>query len=512
MQTNVLEYLEKTARIYPDKIAYTDATYGITFKQVSERAKAIGTFLADKGICKEPVAVCMKKSPEVFAAFLGVVYSGCYYIPMDVDTSFHRIESIFEAVKPNAVICDDVMREILGELTVKINIYNYDDVVKTPINTAKLDEIRSNAIDLDPVYSVFTSGSTGVPKGVLCSHRSVIDYADNISQVLKFDNETVFGNQAPLTVDVSLKDIYPTIKCGATTHFIPKSLFSFPLKLMEYVIEHKINTLNWVGSVLATVSACGTFDEIIPEQLRLVNNGGEIFPMAQFLKWKAALPETVFSNTYGPTEITGTACYYIAEREFSPDELLPIGRAYPNSAVFLLDENNQPAKAGELGEICVKGASLALGYWGDFDKTKQAFTQNPLNTVYPELMYRTGDFGRYNEHGELVFVSRKDNQIKHMGHRIELGEIDAVVSKVAGVQSVCCVYVKASDRLILYYTGETQNDDIMEYIEKKLPRYMKPYKTIHLDEMPLGTSGKIDRKSLTEKAETETGKRKRSNK
>ena len=509
MQINVLEYLEKTVEKYPDKVAFTDGTYGLTFKEVSQRAKAVGTFVAGKVKQNNPVTVCMKKSPETIAAMFGAVYGGCYYIPMDVDTSIHRIEIILETVKPEIIICDDIMLEVLDELGEKHNIYKYDEVIKTPVDDAKLQKIRSKAIDLDPVYCVFTSGSTGNPKGVLCSHRNVIDYIENISTVLGYDSDSVFGNQAPLTFDASLKDIYPTIKFGATTHIIPKGLFSFPLKLIEYLIKNDINTINWVGSMLASVSACGTFDEIIPKQLRLVNNGGETFPMTQFLKWKAALPDTVFVNTYGPTEITGSICYYIAERDFSPDELLPIGHSYPNSTVFLLDENNRLIEPGdtktcnatpsELGEICVKGASLALGYLGDFEKTNQAFTKNPLNTTYPELIYRTGDFGRYNNYGELVFVTRKDNQIKHMGHRLELGEIDAAVSKAQNVQSVCTVFIKETDRLILFYTGSAEQDDIKAYIEKKLPRYMKPYKIIKLDEMPLGSSGKINRLELEQK-------------
>jgi len=278
---------------------------------------------------------------------------------------------------------------------------------------------------------------------------------------------------------------------------------------MEYLIEHKINTIGWVGSVLASISACGTFDEIVPKQLRLVNNMGEVFPMTQFLKWRAVLPDTLFVNTYGPTEITGTICYYIAERDFSPDESLPIGHSYRNSAVLLLDENDHLTTDGSIGEICVRGASLALGYWGDFEKTNSVFVQNPLNKDYPELIYRTGDLARYNDFGELVFVSRKDNQIKHMGHRIELGEIEAVATKFKGVRNVCCVYLESITRMVLYYTGEADVDGVVEYIENTLPRYMRPNRVICLEEMPLTTSGKINRKELGDRAHGEVGRRKR---
>ena len=509
IQTNILEYLESSAKKFPDKIAYETAEYGLTFHQIQSISKAIGTFLGEKGLFNRPIAICMKKKPENFAALFGVVYAGCYYVPFDIDMPSHRIELIFDTICPEAVICDNEMTDYLGELTSRFTSYIFDEVVKTGINEELLSNIRDRVIDVDPVYTLFTSGSTGIPKGVVCNHRSLIDYIENLSAELKYDNETVFGNQAPLTFDASMRDIYPTIKCGATTHLIPKNLFAFPIKLMEYLIEHKINTIGWVGSVLASISACGTFDEIIPKQLRLVNNMGEVFPMTEFLKWKKVLPDTIFANTYGPTEITGTICFYLADRDFSHDEALPIGKAYKNSAVLLLDENDKQVKPGDIGEICVRGASLALGYWGDFEKTNKVFVQNPLNKDYPELIYRTGDLARYNKFGELVFVSRKDNQIKHMGHRIELGEIEAVVGKSNGIFNICCVYLESLTRIILYYSGDALEEDVVEYIDRTLPRYMKPYNVIKIDELPVTISGKINRVELKEKALNESGRRKR---
>ncbi|MDR2569376.1 MAG: amino acid adenylation domain-containing protein [Oscillospiraceae bacterium] len=519
MQINVLEYLENTIKTHPDKIAFTDGKYVLSFLQISDRAKAIGTFLGSKGLRNKPIAVCMKKSPDNFAALLGVLYGGCCYVPFDTDTPPHRIKMIFETISPEVVICDSIMYEQLmreelmykqlKELKLQFSLYEYNEMIRTEVDECLLDNIRSNVIDIDPAYIVFTSGSTGVPKGVVCSHRSLIDYIENISQVLKYDSDTVFGNQAPLTFDASLKDIYPTLKHGATTHVIPKNLFSFPIKLIEYLIEHNINTINWVGSLLATVSGCGAFDEIIPKQLRLVNNGGEVFPMTEFLKWRVALPNTMFVNTYGPTEITGSVCYYIAKRELSADEALPIGSSYRNSEVFLLDGNNLVTASENIGEICVKGASLALGYWGDFELTNKLFVQNPLNNDFTELIYRTGDLGKYNKHGELVFISRSDNQIKHMGHRIELGEIEAVVNKLDGVETVCCVYVKTRARIMLYYTGEAASDDVTDYIENALPRYMRPGGILRLEEMPKNASGKIDRNTLCDKAQCEGRKRRR---
>src|SRR5690606_174328 len=208
----------------------------------------------------------------------------------------------------------------------------------------------------------------------------------------------------------------------------PKSLFMFPLKLVEFLNEKKINTICWVVSALTMISAFGTFEKTVPEYLHTIAFGSEVFPIKQFNLWRKYLPNARFINLYGPTECTGMSCYYEVDRDFELDEAIPIGRPFRNTDIILLNEDNKQAKQGETGEICIRGTSLTLGYYRNPEKTNEVFVQNPLNDSYPELIYRTGDLGRYNERGELIFVSRKDNQIKHMGHRIELGEIEVVAN------------------------------------------------------------------------------------
>jgi len=496
MQINVLEYLEDTVVRYPDKTAFTDGSRSLTFRQLSNSAKAIGTFLAQSGYGREPIVVCMKKQPETVAAFFGVLYSGCSYVPFDDEIPQHRIEIILESVKPRAAICDAYMLEYLKDMTCSCPLLRFDDLTCTPENDSLLAEVRAAAIDTDPIYTVFTSGSTGAPKGVTACHRNVLDYIEALSETLCFGHDTVFGNQAPLYVDACLKELYPTIKFGATTYLIPRNLFMFPLKLVDYLNEHKINTICWVVSALTMISGFETLEKSVPKHLRLIAFAGEVFPIPQLNKWRAALPETRFINLYGPTETTGVACYFEVNREFLPDQSLPVGKPFRNTEILLIDESGRKATAGNTGEICIRGTALTLGYWGDFTRTNESFVQNPLNTVYPELIYKTGDIGKYNELGELMFISRRDHQIKHMGHRIELGEIEAVAAKLDDVTNVCCIFDEENKKIMLFYTGCRSSAEFAIHLKGSLPRYMIPHSIIKLDEMPLTGNGKIDRNRL----------------
>ncbi|MFR1518036.1 MAG: amino acid adenylation domain-containing protein [Clostridia bacterium] len=499
---SVLSYLDEIYQKHPDKTAFASETGSVTFLQLYQRSRAAGSWLAAHGFYKKPVVVFMRKSPDMINAFLGVVRGGCYYVPIDEEMPAHRISLIFDTLKPELVICDDTTERAAQALRQdganSFQMVKYDVLRNYAVSEEALLEIRQKTIDTDPIYIVFTSGSTGIPKGVVACHRSVIDYIENLSEILRVSENTVFGNQAPLYVDACLKEIYPTLKYGASAYLIPKQLFMFPVKLVEYLNTHKINTICWVVPALTLISSLGTFRTVVPETLRTIAFGSEVFPVKQFNLWKQQLPEARFINLYGPTEATGMSCYYEAEREFAPDETIPIGKPFRNTEILLLDEENKPAAPGQTGEICIRGTSLTMGYYKDFTRTDAAFVQNPLNSAYHELIYRTGDLGRYNERGELLFLSRKDYQIKHMGHRIELGEIEMLANKNSGVACSCCIFDKERSKIILYYVGAAQEDALRSDLKTRLPRYMLPAVIRRIEALPLTTNGKINRLALME--------------
>ncbi len=494
--TNVLEYLEKTVKDTPDKVCYEDDKISLTFSQVYNNARSIGTYLAKQNIYNKPVCVFMKKGALAVSAFLGTVYGGCYYVPMDVEMPIFRIELIFKLLGDCKIICDSSSLSAINKLGYAENAVLFEEAVSVESDDCLLSKVREKQIDTDPIYIVFTSGSTGVPKGVVACHRSVIDYVDNLCEVLSVDKYTVFGNQSPLYTDACLKEIYPTLKFGARAVFIPKMLFSFPVKLVEFLNAKKINTICWVASALSIVSSFGTFDSIKPIYLKTVAFGSEVFPVKQYRLWREVLSSAQFINLYGPTECTGMSCYYKLDRDFELDEVIPIGKPFKNTRIFLISDDNKEVPQGTVGEICISGTCLTLGYYKNPEKTAEAFVKNPLNNCYHELIYKTGDLGKYDSEGELVFVSRKDYQIKHMGYRIELGEIEAVASSIEGV-SLCCAKYSAEDKKIrLFYTGKDGSEALTSQLKVKLPRYMLPSELIHLDEMPLTLNGKIDRNKL----------------
>lgn len=496
MQKNILEYLESTVKVCPDKLAFSTGKEGMTFGEIYAHSRSIGSFLADNSFYGEPIAIIMDKHPRTLTAFWGVNYAGCFYACIDEKMPEARMSAIIEKLSPRAVICDTKNKKTADALGVEC-VYLYDDICDYALNESALADIRAKQSSTDAIYVAFTSGSTGTPKGVVAAHRSVIDYTETLCEALEFDSNTVFGNQTPLYFDAPLKEIMPTLKLGATTYFIPKMLFSFPVKLVEYLDEHKINTICWVVSALVQISSLGALENHTPKYLTKVAFGSELFPRKQYDLWRTALPEADFYNLYGPTEATGMSCYWKADRELSEDEPIPIGRPFDNTDIILIDED----KRAEQGEICIRGTCLTMGYYNDKDKTDAAFVQNPLNTAYPELIYKTGDIGRINERGELVFLCRKDSQIKHMGHRIELGEIESAALKCEGVRSACCVYDSEGKRIVLYAVGESTPEAIAAALREYLPRYMLPASIEKLDVLPFTANGKIDRKGLKERAE-----------
>lgn len=494
---NVLEMLENTALRYGDKVAFADRCMEITYSEAVNLAQKLGSSLACSGNRRAAIAVLVPKSAKMLISFLGTIYSGNFYVPIDSEMPVDRMHLVFECINPVKIIVDGKTAKLdLGKYNpLKVG---YEQLLTQDSDLSLLKEIRKSAIDTDPIYALFTSGSTGVPKGVIVCHRSVIDYAGWCVKTFHFDQNTIFGNQTPFYFSMSVLDIYSTIRSGATLHIIPKMLFTFPADLVEYLNEKKINAIYWVPSALCLVAKSNILTKMELPFLKKILFAGEVMPTRQLNIWRSHLPDALYANLFGPTEITDIGVFYIVDREFRDEESIPIGNACENVDIFVLDERMNPVtEPGVTGELYFRGSYLAHGYYNNWEKTAEAFVQNPLNTAYPEVVYKTGDLVCWNEYGELVYVSRKDFQIKHMGYRIELGEIENAAGVYAQVDRCAAVYDCEKDEIVLFYEGKScEAKSLKAHLKSKLPSYMMPGRLIRMDKLMLNENGKINRKEL----------------
>lgn len=494
MFINLIDRFESTVDLFPGKNALSDTISKLTFNELRESAKNLAIHISKKqDFVNRPVAVFLPKSNQAIVAFVAALYSGNCYVPLDIKSPTSRTSSILRNLDPAVIITNDDNLDSVRECGLDSEIINID----------KLQVIKSEGyvfnykrcIDTDPAYIIHTSGSTGMPKGVAISHRSIFNYINRVIEVFDITENEVIANQAPFIFDNSTLDIYLMIFSGASLHIVPEQLFMFPAKLLEFVNTNKINFIFWVPSVLINVANLKLFNSVGLPTLKKVLFAGEVMPTRHLNYWINNLnKETLFANLYGPTEITVDCTYFIVDRKFKDDEILPIGKAFKNSDVLILNEGDDLCGPNENGELCVRGTSLALGYWNDFEKTNAVFVQNPLNASYPEKIYRTGDIVHANDRGEIIFVGRKDYQIKHMGYRVELGEIEHMVISNFDSLNACVIYNELKNEIVLFYESEVEIP-IREFRIKLavvLPKYMIPTKYVKWDKLPLTPSGKVD--------------------
>lgn len=493
----ILEYLENSEKKHNSKVAVIDETGRYTYKELVENSKKIGSGILEKIDKGNPVPVLMEKGKETLSTFFGIVYAGCFYCLLNPSLPETRLKNIINTLNAKYIVTDQEHSELATKLVNKDYILLEEDLKNTDINQTKLNLIRQEILDVDPLYANFTSGSTGIPKGVVVGNRSVIDFIDNFTNIFNINENDIIGNQAPFDFDVSVKDIYSSISKGATLVIIPKRLFSLPVKLLDFICENKVTTLIWAVSALCLITTFHGLDYKTPKSVNKILFSGEVMPIKHIKQWIEHLPNAMFVNLYGPTEITCNCTYHIVDKSLNYEKSIPIGKHFPNEEVFLLNDKNELIKdTGKTGEICVKGTCLALGYYNNEEQTSKSFIQNPLNPNYIDIIYKTGDLGEYDENNDLHFLGRKDFQIKFMGHRIELEEIERAMEKIPEVERSCCIFNQEKEKLYGFYVGKIDKKQVHDYLKNNLPIFMIPNKITQIEKFELTKNGKIDRMAL----------------
>lgn len=500
MIINLIEFFVKTVADNSQKTAIVDGEQTITFGSLDVKARAVANCIQKICNCQNlPIALYLPKCIDAVVGDIAITYSGNAYMNLDIKNPAERIGNILSLIQPMAILTNTKLfakiRDIAPET---IQIINVDEVEaeNAPSQVELLGKL-SNIIDCDPYCIINTSGSTGTPKGVVLNHKSFIDFMAQTFGEYNFNSCDVIGSLSPVIFDIWSYELCMLMGVGASIVVIPDTYSAFPVKILQLMQKNNVSYIFWVPTIMVNIANMGLLSQVPLPTLRVCWFAGEVFPTKQFNMWRHSLPQVQFCNYYGPIEITLDCVYYNVEREIPDDEPLPIGKAFRNTDILILDEdNNKITEANKEGELCVRGTSLAMGYYNNPEKTAAAFVQNPLNHSYPEIIYRTGDLVFINERGEIVFKGRKDSLIKHMGYRIELGEIEhVIINTLKLVKNGCVVYNHQRKEITLYYESENELTpaDFRKAIGNTLPKYMIPVVYTRLEELKRNPNGKIDR-------------------
>jgi amino acid adenylation domain-containing protein len=506
MKINLIELFEESVREYPGKVAVIDKERQATFSDLRRQALQLAAKIIGLGVGQnKPIGVFLDKSVECVYANLGILYAGDFYMNLDIKTPAERIRNIIQLVEPAVIISTSRQVKSIAAIipeTVQLILLDEEEWTAEVDAQAILGKL-STIIDTDPSCIINTSGSTGTPKGVVLNHKSFFDFIEWSIDTFHFGNDMVMGSLSPIVFDIYSYELCMLMAKASTLVVLPAHLAAFPAKILEVLEQHKVNFLFWVPTIMVNIANMDLLSAFRLESLRTVWFAGEVFPTKQYNYWHRHLPQVTFANLYGPIEITLDCTYYIIDREIPDEEPLPIGYPCRNTDVLILDDDDRlVSESGVEGELCVRGTSLAMGYYNNPEKTAAAFVQNPLNKAYPETIYRTGDIVCFNEEGLIMFKGRKDNIVKHMGYRTDLGEIEhVIINTLKLVKNGCIVYNQAEKQITLFYEAEQEipASEFRMQIGRVLPKYMIPTVFHRLEQLQRNNNGKIDRLFYKEK-------------
>lgn len=486
----------------PEKIAIEHREKTITYRELDRFSSAISAELTRNGAATgERIGIYAGKSIETAAAILGSLKAGATYVPVGVDSPASRNAFIFEDCNVKFIIAEEKyaakLRQVWNEITVILELAPEVVLLKGPV-TDKDEQTFDPQSEL--AYILYTSGSTGNPKGVMYSHKSALKFIEWCSQTFPVTNQDRFSSHAPFHFDLSIFDLYVSFLHGSTLILIDEETGKNPMELGKLIPEKKISVWYSTPSVLALLAQYGKLEKYDYSNLRLVLFAGEVFPIKHLRALVELWTQARFFNLYGPTE-TNVCTYFEIPKPVPPDrsQPFPIGKSCSHLQCQAFDENGIEVKAGEKAELCVSG-DIMSGYWNLPEKTQNAFiTDRNGRTQW----YKTGDIVIKEPDGNFLYFGRKDRMVKRRGYRVELGEIEAMLYKHPEVREAAVVAVPDGDagvqiRAFLHVVDREKVSLIKmkQYASEVLPSYMIPDQFTFLPELPKTSTDKIDYQKL----------------
>lgn len=522
------EFLSVQADRKHDTAAVVSSDQSLSYGELEALSNRIARALKDAG-CRRGERVCllMPKSPMAIAAWLGIYKADCIYVPLDPANPAGRlsriilncecrciITSIAAVSKLEEIFENESIRlsTVVGWLDTRHSSRNLSDLEFSlnDILTCSPEPLVYKSASDDPAHILFTSGSTGMPKGMVITHSNVIGFIEWAVDYFRITGDDRLSGHPPLHFDLSVFDVFATFAAGAELHLVPTQNNLLPHKLAQWIRDSRLTQWFSVPSLLNYLCKFNVIRENDFPSLRRLLWCGEVFPTPALKCWMERLPHVQFTNLYGPTETTIASSYYtVPECPDDDKQPVPIGTACPGEELLILDDDLQPVLQGDEGELYIRGSGLGQGYWQDPVKTAEVFLQIPGPNNENIFIYKTGDRAVQDKDGLVYYLGRKDDQIKSRGYRIEPGEIEAALRMLPQIrESVVVAYpTDGFENMEICCAYSVTNEDnvtqvaIRNHLATQLPDYMIPSHWLRLDTVPRNSNGKLDRSSVRERFE-----------
>lgn len=511
--------VDQAAERDPDHEAVRCAGGSLTYGELADRSTQLANVLYDQGVRRgDRVAIHANKGLRAAIAMYGVMKAGAAYVPLDPSAPPQRLETIMRDCDIRHVVAEPSKTRIIVELVeggvavegvVGVETApgrDFPSVSWEDIAAAPTSSVSVGTMEQDLAYVLYTSGSTGAPKGVMHTHRSALSWAEVAAKTYGFRSDDRLSNHAPLHFDLSTLDYFATAVAGATTVVMPEAHTRFPASLSTLIQDERLTVLYAVPLALTHLLLRGALDQRDLSSVRWVLFGGEPIPTKHLRALMQMMPEARFSNVYGPTEVNGITYWPVPSLPEDSDAAIPIGLAFANVELLIVDEDDEPVNANEVGELLARTPTMMKGYWGRPDLDARAFWKRPASGGYDDVFHRTGDLVRVRSDGLLEFLGRKDRQVKVRGYRIELDEIEAVLSAHESVESAAVFVVPTPEgsqsiasAVTLAGGEDLEPKELLEYAARKLPAYALPEQLDVLESLPKTSTGKIDRLALRDR-------------